>query len=74
VRQKEDIVLLEKKEMQLFICGSSAYASDHAVFPAAVNKNKFYCCFCDHQSPLTLFAIDWWNSFFKKKIKKDSFI
>jgi len=29
------------------------------------NKNRFYCCFSDHRSPLTLFAIDQWNSFFK---------
>jgi hypothetical protein len=26
--------------MQLSICGSSAYASDRAVFPAAVNKSE----------------------------------
>jgi len=28
--------------MQLSICGSSAYASDRAVFPAAVNKNWLF--------------------------------
>jgi hypothetical protein len=26
--------------MRLFICGSYAVASDHAVFPVAVNKKK----------------------------------
>jgi hypothetical protein len=31
---------LEKKEMQLSICGSYADASDRAVFPAAVNNKK----------------------------------
>jgi len=31
---------LEKKEMQLSICGSYADATDRAVFPAAVNKKK----------------------------------
>jgi len=34
------------------------------------NKNRFYCCFSYHRSPLTSFAIDRWNSFFKIKFCK----
>jgi hypothetical protein len=32
------MLCLEKKEMRFFIRGSYADASDHAVFPIAVNK------------------------------------
>jgi hypothetical protein len=39
VRQKRDMLCLEKKEMRFFIRGSYADASDHAVFPIAVNEN-----------------------------------
>jgi hypothetical protein len=40
-RQKTDIVCLEKKGMRLFICGSYAIASDHAVFSVAtIKKNE----------------------------------
>jgi len=41
VRQKKRHVLaVEEKEMQLFICGPYAIASDHAVFPIAVKKKR----------------------------------
>jgi hypothetical protein len=35
---KKEYGLTGEKEMRLFICGSYADASDHAVFPAATNN------------------------------------
>jgi len=39
MRQKK-YGLTGEKGMRLFICGSYAIASDHAVFPAATNNNQ----------------------------------
>jgi len=44
---KKVIVRLEKKEMRLFIYGSCAVASDHAVFSVAVNKKRVLGFFSD---------------------------
>ena len=46
-RDKKEYGLTGEKGMRLFICGSYAFASDRAVFSAAVNKifshlNKVY--------------------------------
>ena len=47
VRQKKSMVYLWRKiEMRLFICGSYADASDHAVFPVATIKNKKLILIC----------------------------